>query len=151
MDGEWTELSDLNISVKRKTLHNTLSLSLPAKNADAFRFEVDPSYPYDVLQLLEVELYNQSGDILGAAEGAYAYIIDRDPQHTPPIIPAQQTYVMPLTNASGKTDYLWMGDLWGSAPDNIKGHDLQYWSAPLKFYSNGLIRPLRYQSEWNMQ
>ena len=26
--------------------------------------------------------------------------------------------------------YLWMGDLWGSRPDGVKGHDLQYWSPP---------------------
>jgi hypothetical protein len=66
-----------------------------------------------------------------------------------PIIPAQQTYVMELNTTGGK-EYVWMGDLWGSASDNIKGHDYQFWSAPLKFYKNGLIKNLAWIDEWNV-
>lgn len=29
--------------------------------------------------------------------------------------------------------YIYTGDLWSSAPDNLKSHDIQYWSAPLEF------------------
>lgn len=55
-----------------------------------------------------------------------------------PIIPAQQTHVMTLKTAGG-TVFLWMGDMWGSALDGQKGHDLQYWSKPLKFNALGHI------------
>ena len=55
---------------------------------------------------------------------------------TLPVIPAQQTFVMPLKTIHG-IQYIWMGDLWGSASDNIKGHDYQYWGAPLIFDING--------------
>lgn len=67
-----------------------------------------------------------------------------------PIIPAQQAYVMPLQTAKG-TEYIWMGDLWGSASDNIKGHDYQYWSAPLRFYESGLMQPLHWTDEWKLK
>ncbi|MEM9258064.1 MAG: hypothetical protein AAGA62_00375 [Bacteroidota bacterium] len=40
------------------------------------------------------------------------------------------------------TEFLWMGDMWGSASDNVKGHDYQYWSSPLRFDSLGWIEPL---------
>lgn len=29
--------------------------------------------------------------------------------------------------------YLYTGDLWSSAPDGLKSHDIQYWSPPLEF------------------
>jgi hypothetical protein len=60
-----------------------------------------------------------------------------------PIIAAQQTFVMPLQTTAG-IQYIWMGDLWGSALNNIKGNDFQYWSAPLQFYKNGLIKELSF-------
>ena len=61
-----------------------------------------------------------TGGTEGAAvEGMRAYIAgDNIPRS--PIIPAQQTYVMALPTADS-TAYLWMGDLWGSASDNVKG------------------------------
>ncbi|MHA7128118.1 family 43 glycosylhydrolase [Algoriphagus namhaensis] len=65
------------------------------------------------------------------------------------IIPAQQTYVMPL-DLYGSTHYIWMGDLWGSASDGVKGHDYQYWSSPLEFYSNGNIKRMRWQDGWSV-
>jgi hypothetical protein len=64
-----------------------------------------------------------------------------------PVIPAQQTYVMPLHTGDG-IQYIWMGDLWGSASDNIKGHDYQYWSSPLIFKTNGDIEPMKWTDEW---
>ena len=63
------------------------------------------------------------------------------------IIKAQQTFVATLPAAQG-VDYIWMGDLWGSRQDHIKGHDLQYWSRPLKFNSDGSIRTMTYDPEW---
>lgn len=58
------------------------------------------------------------------------------------IIPGQQTDICTLPTPSGDA-LLWMADLWGSRPDGIKGHDLQYWSEPLSFYSDGSIAALR--------
>ncbi|HUA68386.1 MAG TPA: hypothetical protein VMA13_07535, partial [Candidatus Saccharimonadales bacterium] len=57
------------------------------------------------------------------------------------IIPAQQTYVATLPTPDGPI-YIWMGDRWGSRPDGIKGHDFQYWSRPLEFDSDGMIKQL---------
>jgi hypothetical protein len=67
-----------------------------------------------------------------------------------PIIPAQQSYIMELHNQSGK-QYIWMGDLWGSSNDNIKGQDFQYWSKPLVFYKNGWIKNLQWDNEFSIQ
>jgi hypothetical protein len=56
-----------------------------------------------------------------------------------PIIAGQQTFVMELSG-----QFIWMADLWGSASDGVKGHDYQYWSAPLQFYDNGRIKPIQW-------
>jgi hypothetical protein len=67
-----------------------------------------------------------------------------------PIIPAQQTYVMQVQTRQGP-QFIWMGDLWGSATDNMKGHDYQFWSAPLRFYTNGLIQPLQWTNAYQLK
>ena len=66
------------------------------------------------------------------------------------IIPAQQTFVMELATTKG-IQYIWMGDLWGSRPDNIKGHDFQFWSKPLEFLTDGTIKPLEWVDEWKTE
>lgn len=65
------------------------------------------------------------------------------------IIKAQQTHVAVIP-AKGGPVYIWMGDEWGSAPDKVKGHDLQYWSSPLHFDANGMIEQLRFEDYWNL-
>ena len=57
------------------------------------------------------------------------------------IIKAQQTDVATLPAPQGPV-YIWMGDRWGSRPDGIKGHDFQYWSRPLEFEADGMIKQL---------
>jgi hypothetical protein len=42
-----------------------------------------------------------------------------------------------------------MGDRWHSTPDKIKGHDFQYWSSPLQFEEDGMIRQLRWEDQWS--
>jgi hypothetical protein len=42
-----------------------------------------------------------------------------------------------------------MGDRWGSRPDGIKGHDFQFWSAPLKFGPDGGILPIENLPQWS--
>ncbi|HLP03476.1 MAG TPA: family 43 glycosylhydrolase [Opitutaceae bacterium] len=72
--------------------------------------------------------------------------INRDAQGRPTIA-AQQTYVARVPTPDGNA-FLWMGDLWGSRPDGVKGHDLQYWSEPLVFNAAGDIAPLAFSPEW---
>ena len=47
-------------------------------------------------------------------------------------VPTQNNYVATVHTAGGGVEYLFMGDLWTTAPDGLKSHDLQYW-APLAF------------------
>lgn len=67
-----------------------------------------------------------------------------------PVIAAQQTYVARLPGPDGDA-YVWLGDRWVSRPDGIKGHDLQYWSAPLQFLPDGGIAPLANLPGWSTQ
>jgi hypothetical protein len=60
------------------------------------------------------------------------------------IIPAQQTHVA-MVPSDPWPQYIWMGDLWSSRADRIKGHDLQYWSGPLQFNADGTISRLKKQ------
>lgn len=55
------------------------------------------------------------------------------------IVPGQQTDIACIPGPDGP-QFLWMADLWGSRPDGIKGHDLQYWSPPLRFEPDGRIQ-----------
>jgi hypothetical protein len=61
------------------------------------------------------------------------------------IIKAQQTDIATLPTSHGSA-YIWMGDRWGSRPDGIKGHDFQYWSQPLQFDSDGMIKQLTWDA-----
>ncbi|MEL7159607.1 MAG: family 43 glycosylhydrolase [Bacteroidota bacterium] len=110
-------------------------LRLP-ESARQIRVTPHPNYPYNEVRLTEV-----SNNV------AAAYVSNRQPG--PIIIPAQQTYVMDIETVNG-TEYLWMGDMWGSASDNVKGHDYQYWSNPLQFDSLGWIEPLELEEEWTL-
>ncbi len=57
--------------------------------------------------------------------------LDLNPNHflTGREIKAQCNYVIKIEPDT----YLYTGDLWSSAPDGLKSHDIQYWSAPLEF------------------
>lgn len=63
------------------------------------------------------------------------------------IIAAQQTFIAQIPGPKG-TLFIWMGDRWGSRPDNEKGHDFQYWSPPMRFLPSGQIQPLKNVPEW---
>ena len=65
-----------------------------------------------------------------------------------PTIPAQESWVFNLP-AAGGSGYIWMGDLFGSAADGTKAHDLQYWS-PLEFTDDGRILPLKGLRKWDI-
>jgi hypothetical protein len=64
-----------------------------------------------------------------------------------PIVAGQQTWVAKLPAPDGAI-YLWLCDRWGSRPDGVKGHDFQFWSAPLKFQPDGSIQPVENISSW---
>jgi hypothetical protein len=64
-----------------------------------------------------------------------------------PIVAAQQTWVAKLPTPEGPA-FIWMGDRWGSRPDGIKGHDFQFWSAPLRFSPAGDILPIENLPRW---
>lgn len=66
-----------------------------------------------------------------------------------PFIHAQETWVARLPGPAGPL-YIWMADGWKTAPDGTRGHDFQYWSAPLKFNPDGTIQPLKYTPEWTI-
>jgi len=67
-----------------------------------------------------------------------------------PIVPAQQTWVAKIP-MSGEPLFIWMADLWGSARDGVKGHDLQYWSPPLKFGpDNHGVLPVENVERWDI-
>ena len=66
------------------------------------------------------------------------------------IIKAQQTHVA-IIPAKGGPAFIWMGDLWGSAPDKIKGHDFQFWSRPLQFDASGMIKQLKFEDYWTIE
>ena len=65
-------------------------------------------------------------------------------------IPEQETFVATIHTEAG-SQFIWMADLWESAPDAVKGHDLQYWSSPLLFDANDDILPLQFESEWHIK
>ena len=64
-----------------------------------------------------------------------------------PTVAAQQTWVAQIPTPDGPA-FVWMGDRWGSRPDGIKGHDFQFWSAPLTFGTDGDISPIKNVSSW---
>ena len=65
-----------------------------------------------------------------------------------PLVAAQQTFVAEILSPAGTT-FVWMADRWGSRSDGVKGHDLQFWSAPLHFTSNGMIEPIEVSPSWS--
>lgn len=79
--------------------------------------------------------YTEEGNINRGADGQ-------------PLIAAQQTFVAEVLTPAG-TAFLWMADRWGSRPDGVKGHDLQFWSAPLRFTSDGVIEPIDAAPAWS--
>jgi hypothetical protein len=67
-----------------------------------------------------------------------------------PIVAGQQTFVAQLPTPQG-TAFMWMADRWGSRTDGIKGHDLQFWSAPLRFAADGTLLPIENNASWTLE
>jgi hypothetical protein len=69
-------------------------------------------------------------------------------------IKAQCNYVIEIKHdSSGNSDYLYTGDLWSSAPDGLKSHDIQYWSPPMEFDDSvqpPTIKPLTFVNNFTL-
>lgn len=79
--------------------------------------------------------YSEKGNINRQADGR-------------PLVTAQQTFVAQVLTPAGPA-FLWMADRWGSRPDGVKGHDLQFWRPPLRFTLDGMIEPIENTSKWS--
>ena len=56
----------------------------------------------------------------------------------------------PILDSGKEADYIYTGDLWSSAPDNLKSHDIQYWSI-LKFDDSiqpPVIQQMKFEDEF---
>lgn len=74
--------------------------------------------------------------------------INRDPAGNL-IVPGQQTDVATIPTTAGPA-LIWMADLWGSRADGVKGHDLQFWSSPLRFDAAGHVLPLERVDQFDL-
>jgi hypothetical protein len=139
LNGEWNGLST-NPLVEMSAQQVRYRFMFPPVKAEKIR--IRPVYKDTASPLLVSEIALQSKEKF--------QVFKTSAGDGKPIIPAQQTYVMELNVANGK-QYVWMGDLWGSASDNVKGHDYQFWSAPLQFYKDGTIKALEWTDTWTLQ
>lgn len=144
--GEWVKMH-IQLSIEATSLYNIITLQFDSKITKNILIKITENYPYDEIFINEIRLFDHLKQFTPLQNGISAYINDNNHRPLLPIIPAQQTYVMPLETTKG-IEYIWMGDMWGSAPDNIKGHDQQYWSEPLVFDEDGNIETLRWVDEW---
>nr|WP_298999887.1 family 43 glycosylhydrolase [uncultured Allomuricauda sp.] len=140
----WKKINIESRNVSKSALKEKIKLEL--KPTFSNRFKIVPSESETNLYVNEVELFNE--EVSENTKGHFFIIGPKIPQK--PIIPAQQTYVMKLNTDKGEA-YIWMGDLWGSASDNIKGHDYQYWSAPLQFNPDGTIKSMQWTDSWSFE
>jgi hypothetical protein len=140
INGEWQNVDVKNTTITNSALQKKYVFSFANVMAD--KIKITPVYKdsTSAIQIAEINFYTLKQQYnfykTGLGDGY-------------PIIPAQQTYVMELNTSKGK-EYIWMGDFWGSAIDGIKGKDFQYWSSPLQFYKNGMIKELQWDDKWSV-
>lgn len=135
----WEKINVKQPTVKKSAISENLTFRLPDIRSNRLRIQPNPDYAFDTVYINEITMDNISFQAYIAGPAV--------PQL--PIIPAQQTYVMALETVEG-TEYIWMGDLWGSASDDVKGHDYQFWSSPLSFNNDGTIKPIQWIDEWEV-
>jgi len=145
-DKEWIKIP-ARAEIETTSVYNIISIIFDPLSSSSILIKVSPEFPYNNLYINEIEIYQNGWKLETAHDGSMAYVNNMDPANALPVIPAQQTFVMPLKTSDGM-QFIWMGDLWGSASDNIKGHDYQYWGAPLIFDENGDIEPMEWVDEW---
>lgn len=142
--GQWKTIP-VEVMVGSKTaLSQHISLKLPNSVGKRFKLIPKKEYPFEEVYISELSFKPMTKTV------DYQVYITGVSIPQKPIIPAQQTYVMKLDTQEGEK-FIWMGDLWGSASDNIKGHDYQYWSAPFKFNQDDTIKPMRWSEGWKFK
>lgn len=143
-NGYWIPLK-ITEKAMSSSVYTLLDLRFETITTKRLRILTNKNFPYN-LMINEIEVSENQQMLSG---GAQAFLIDQDPEKCIPQIPGQQTYVMPLQTVDG-IRFIWMADLWGSASDNIKGHDYQYWGAPLEFDPKGDIEPMKWVDTWRV-
>lgn len=140
----WKKINIKNQSIEKSALKEEIVIELATRISD--RFKIIPIEANANIFINEVETFNE--DTPNNSKGSFCITGPKISKQ--PIIPAQQSYVMKLNTTEGEK-YIWIGDLWGSASDNIKGHDYQYWSAPLEFKKDGTIKPMKWKDQWSIE
>ncbi len=143
---EWKEIDPTQTTVSKSALQEQIAMTFNSTISSRLKLiPIAKNYPFDEIYINDINLL-QLDEIVSHASSFYI-TGDNIPQR--PIIPAQQTYVMNLNTPEGEK-FIWMGDMWGSASDNIKGHDYQYWSKPLEFNADGTILPTSWVDNWEL-
>ncbi|PQV48836.1 glycosyl hydrolase family 43 [Jejuia pallidilutea] len=144
---QWETLDINETTIEKSALKQKTTLSFSTTNGTRFKIvPIKDNYTFNEFYINEINLFNGAIEIPNSA--ANFYITGQDiPQKQ--IIPAQQSYVTKIQTVKGD-EYFWVGDLWGSASDNVKGHDYQYWSSPLQFNKDGTIKPLTWVGSWKL-
>ncbi len=140
----WKKINIKNQMIKKSTLKEKIIIEFTTSISD--RIKIVPVESDANVYINEIETFNEGTP--NNSRGSF--FITRSNIRQKPIIPAQQSYVMKLNTTKGEK-YIWIGDLWGSASDNIKGHDYQYWSAPLEFNEDGTIKPMKWTDRWTVE
>ena len=143
-NNEWVTV-ETNLSIRNEVVRLECQMSFPDITATEFRIKTDKAVYFPV-NLCEIEFFNTDKPVSSNQFKVYK----TNGGDGDIIIPAQQTFVMELATPDGP-QYIWAGDLWGSRPDNIKGHDFQFWSKPLEFLPDGTIKPLEWVDEWKIK
>lgn len=140
----WKKIDVESQNVSKSALKEKIQLEFKPKLSN--RFKIVPVQIETNLYVNEIELFDET--VSKNSEGHFFITGPKIPQK--PIIPAQQSYVMKLDTVNGDK-FIWIGDLWGSASDNVKGHDYQYWSAPLQFRPDGTIKSMQWADRWSFE
>ncbi len=147
-NNEWIKIP-ARADIETSSVYNIITLTLDPLSSSSLLIKVVPEYPYNSIYINEIEIYHNGRKLETARDGSMAFVNNMDPAQALPVIPAQQTFVMPLKTSEGM-QFIWMGDLWGSASGNIKGHDYQYWGTPFIFDEKGDIEPMEWFDEWKI-
>lgn len=149
-NSEWLKVTT-GISVESTSVYNIITLEFNTAITQSVLLKPVDNYPYDELFINKIKMFHNKNELKVFNSEAMTFINNINPKSPllPVIIPAQQTFVMPLNTTTG-IEYIWMGDLWGSAGDNIKGHDQQYWGSPLVFDVEGNIETMKWVDEWQI-
>lgn len=139
-NGAWKKIESISKIITKTALQTNYQLEFAKIETDRLMVAANLASENEVLHLSEATVNQEPLKFK-------VFFLDEQKK---PIIPAQQSYVMQISTNKGN-QYVWMGDLWGSATDNVKGHDFQYWSAPLQFYKNGNIKPLQWDNQWKLK